>query len=188
MRLCSDCWVFGEVGKQHDRDGFDCGFKSLNDFIKLYARQNTSKGINRTHILCRVEEPAAIIGYFTLALKPVNDGRHDIPAILIGRFAVDERYAGRGIGGYLLLKALYLIEEVSQILGVALVHVDALDERAARFYERFGFKRRREQGLNLYMSMKALRASLTSPPDCPECARFAKLLGPDPQMPQSLSS
>jgi len=65
-------------------------------------------------------------------------GRYEVPVFRLGRLAVDRSVQGHGLGGELLLaageRALAVATEVG---GVALA-IDAKDDRAARWYERFG--------------------------------------------------
>lgn len=69
--------------------------------------------------------------------------RHNTPSsigvALIGRLAVDDRARGQGYGGRLLLDALKRIYRVSSDIGCHAAVVDAKDENAERFYQRFGF-------------------------------------------------
>jgi predicted GNAT family N-acyltransferase len=62
-------------------------------------------------------------------------------ATLIGRLAVQIEYQGHGIGTVLLARALRMAYESASRVGSSMVVVDAIDERAARFYEAFGFIR-----------------------------------------------
>ncbi len=62
-----------------------------------------------------------------------------VPVILIGRLAVDQPCKGRGLGASLLKDALLKGIEASRILGARAFIVDALDDNAERFYEKFGF-------------------------------------------------
>jgi ribosomal protein S18 acetylase RimI-like enzyme len=63
-----------------------------------------------------------------------------IPAALIGRLARDEKARGRGIGELLLADAVRRILSASKTLAVFAIVVDAKDERAAEFYEAYGFQ------------------------------------------------
>ncbi len=47
--------------REHNRDNFDSGEPSLNEFLKRYARQNNEKGLSRTFIT--VSETAVQIYY-----------------------------------------------------------------------------------------------------------------------------
>jgi len=94
---------------------------------------------------------ADVIGYYTLHQHVVY--AHEMPgtlrkrlshyprypATLIGRLAVDRRYAGRGYGRDLLLDALTRAIEVTPTVASLAVVVDALDGEAEKFYEHYGF-------------------------------------------------
>lgn len=41
----------------HNREAFDCGEASLNDFLKRFARQNNEKGLGRTYVAVKGNEP-----------------------------------------------------------------------------------------------------------------------------------
>jgi len=64
-----------------------------------------------------------------------------VSATLIGRLAVDKRNQGHGVGAVLLARALRTAYENASVVGSSMIVVDALDERAARFYEAHGFIR-----------------------------------------------
>lgn len=64
-----------------------------------------------------------------------------VPAILIGRLAVDLQFRGHGLGASLLQNAFVRAVQVSHQIGSAAIAVHARDETAVPFYERFGFTR-----------------------------------------------
>ena len=63
-----------------------------------------------------------------------------IPAILLGRLAVDRGHARQGIGSGLLKDAFLRARQVSRVAVARLLLPDALDEEARSFYLRHGFK------------------------------------------------
>jgi GNAT superfamily N-acetyltransferase len=63
-----------------------------------------------------------------------------IGAIYIAMFAVATRWQRRGIGAALFAHALHRAKRVANETGIWAVVLDALDERAERFYRRFGFE------------------------------------------------
>lgn len=67
--------------------------------------------------------------------------RYDrLPAVLVGRLAVDQGHRGKSLGKLLLLDALFRgLEQVAQVGAFAVV-VDAIDENAVEFYKHFGFQ------------------------------------------------
>lgn len=63
-----------------------------------------------------------------------------IPAVLLGRLAVDRRDQGAGLGSALLADAMRRAEAVAGQLGVRVLAVQAIDDAAKRFYEDRGFE------------------------------------------------
>ena len=150
MRLAAASIEIGPLNRDHDRRGFDCGVDGLNRYIWEQARQDESRGIARLFVATAVGSPSAILGFYTLsaaAISPANLSpefarrmpRHAVPAALVGRLAVDRRHAGQGLGGILLADAVLRAEVASEVIGIAVIVVDPLDEPARQFYRRFGF-------------------------------------------------
>ena len=128
------------------------GFSCRNAVFTRYLTERAGQDMRRraaTVVLMRRSGEAAVIGYYTISafgialadLNPTMQKRLPrypvVPSVLIGRLAVDERYEGKGLGRILLVDAL----ERAARLDVAVwgVVVDAIDEAAARFYQKFGF-------------------------------------------------
>jgi ribosomal protein S18 acetylase RimI-like enzyme len=122
------------------------------------------------------EDVRSIVGYYTLSsasvflsdlteesIKKLARYPH-AGAFLIGRLAIDERYKGQGLGAKLLRDALLRSLEQSKHIAAAVVAVDALNENARRFYERYGFESLRHQPdtfpHRLYLAMHKLEQSL----------------------------
>lgn len=139
------------LSRIHDRAAFDCGVPALNDFLRRVARQHQDKGVSRTTIRIDPEiAPATrIIGYFTLSAcesptsrLPVNIAKGYplvIPAVRLGRLAIDREFHGLGWGGLLLAEAIRRVANLMDQIGIAAMLVDAKDDAAADFYRRFGF-------------------------------------------------
>ena len=66
-----------------------------------------------------------------------RDSYPTVPAVRMGRLAVDQAFQGQGLGGALLADALTRAAR-SEIAAFALV-VDAKDEAATAFYRHHGF-------------------------------------------------
>src|SRR5262249_49547615 len=63
-----------------------------------------------------------------------------VPALLLGRLAVDRRHAGLGIGSALVAHVLATAVEINAKAACRAVVVTAIHERARRWWERLGFK------------------------------------------------
>ncbi|KVQ98754.1 acetyltransferase [Burkholderia ubonensis] len=78
-----------------------------------------------------------------------------IPAVRMGRLAIDHRYRERGLGAALLVNALRRAAR-SEIPTVALI-VDAKDEGAAAFYEHFDFQSLTHDPLALFLPLATVK-------------------------------
>lgn len=139
------------LGKQHDREGFCCGVDSLDTYLRTQASQDMRRKANAVFVLVPESQPAKVAGYFTLCAYGLSPGaipeeaRKFLPrypvvsATLLGRLAVSEDWQGQGIGSILLAKALGKEYENAAVVGSSMFVVDAIDERAIRFYVAHGF-------------------------------------------------
>ncbi len=85
--------------------------------------------------------------------------RYPAPAMRIGRLAVDRSAQGAGLGGGLLRHALYRAVELSREVGTCIILVDAIDENAKRFYEKYGFVSLIDLPLSLVLPMETIVAA-----------------------------
>ena len=146
----------------HDRAGFRCCEASLDDFLTRYAGQNHRSGLATTHVLTDAEHPARILAYASVAMAEVQLEalqardrdrlpRYPLPALRLARLAVDTAVQRRGHGEALLG---FVIDRARTLratdVGVCLVVVDALHERAAAFYAQYGFRHTAHDALTLY--------------------------------------
>ncbi len=164
----SDCWKFIPLEKKHNRSSFDCGNKELNEYLKRYARQNDKSGINKTFIAVKSDTPLIIDGYYTISSSviefqslPEENQRklpaYPIPAALIGRLAVDFACQGEGLGTELLVDALLRIVRASSEIGIYAVRVDAIDERAKKFYLKHEFILLEDSPMSLFLPLKTIK-------------------------------
>ncbi|MBI5444432.1 MAG: GNAT family N-acetyltransferase [Deltaproteobacteria bacterium] len=115
-----------------------------------------------------MEQPRAILGYFTLTLcearaeeLPESSRKlpsHPLPAVRLARLAVDGRHGSKGYGRLLLAEAVHRTVLISDQAGLVGLFVDAKDAGARAFYERFGFVPLRDQPLRLFLPRQTLLA------------------------------
>jgi GNAT superfamily N-acetyltransferase len=155
------------LGKKHDRVAFSCGIDALDTYLKKRASQETKKKIATTFVM--VESlTSAVIGYYTLSATsilladlPDETARKlpkypNVPATLLGRLAIDNRYQGRGYGELLIIDALRrALQATTEVASYAVV-VDAINERARSFYKHFGFCAFPDRTLHLFLPMKTM--------------------------------
>jgi ribosomal protein S18 acetylase RimI-like enzyme len=136
------------LSADHDRDSFDCGSPALNEYLSKRAGQDARRRI-ATCFAAIEKTSGQLAGYYTLSacgvaledlppdLKKKLPRYPTVPAILIGRLAVDRRFQGQRLGEALLANALCRM--LNAEIAAAIAVVDAKDEPAAKFYQRFGF-------------------------------------------------
>jgi GNAT superfamily N-acetyltransferase len=159
------------LSAEHAVSGFDCGVGSLNIWLERHARTASAAGSAQTFVVTDGSQGGRVVGYYALAVASITHEeatkratrgmpRHEIPAVLLARLAVDESVQRQGIGAFLLRDAMMRAITVSEEAGVRLMLVHAVNDEARRFYERFGFEPSPTDDMNLQMIIKDIRASL----------------------------
>jgi GNAT superfamily N-acetyltransferase len=77
--------------------------------------------------------------------------------ILLARLAVARGAQGQGLGRALLVDALKRCRELAEKLGVHAVEVDAIDQQAGKFYQKYGFTSLLDNPLHLYLPIATIR-------------------------------
>ena len=134
----------------HEAANFACGEESLDRWLHRYAGQGERRDATRTFVA--TDEQGTVRGYYTLvvgqlehveATEAVRKGlsqHFPIPVAILARFAVDERSQGLGLGASLLNDAFERICRAAEEVAVRAVVAHAINDAAAGFYERFGFR------------------------------------------------
>ena len=135
------------LAASHDISQFSSGVPTLDAWLRGKARLNEARGGARTYVTCDGDRVA---GFYSLAASSVERRRlssrvgrnmpDPVPVILLGQLAVDETWRGRGLGSDLLIDAVKRSLAAGGVVGTRAVVVQAVDERARAFYERFGFR------------------------------------------------
>ena len=122
-------YYFETLREEHDLSKFSCDSDDLNDFLKNDALNQQNEKLNLTKlVICDGE----IIGFVTLLtdvikLKLINEqsvkfkiksklgisSNNFIPAVKIGRFAIDKNYSKKGLGTYILKNILNNLNHTS---------------------------------------------------------------------------
>ena len=82
--------------------------------------------------------------------------KHPVPVARIGRLAVDNSTKGKGCGRLLVVDALRRIQGASMQIGVYAVVVDAKNDSAKSFYEKFGFIPFQDESMSLFIPLASL--------------------------------
>ena len=150
---------------RHSRSAFDCGSEPLNRYLQQQATQDARRRFASCFVA--VTDDNGIAGYYTLASSSVSlidlpvDTRKrlprypTVPAVRMGRLAVDRRFKGMGLGAALLADALTRAAR-SEIAAHALI-VDAKNETALAFYRHHGFIALPDAPLTVFLPLDTVR-------------------------------
>lgn len=152
------------LAKRHDRRGFSCGVGALDEYLLRFARQHADANVSRTYVAA---DGIAIRGFYCLAmsgirkenLPPKHVSRFPnfpLPVARLARLAVDLGLQRQGLGDLLLADALQRCLRLSAEIGMIGVMVDAKDERARGWYERYEFERLPDSPLTLWLPTAAI--------------------------------
>lgn len=135
-----------QLTANHLLSGFDCGTVSLNEWLIHRALKNEQSGWSRTYVVCCKNQ---VIGYYALAAGSVARAEatnrikksmpDPIPALVLDRLAVDCNWQGQNIGRGLFKDALARAINVSEQVGVRVIIVHVLNDKAEAFYRKHGF-------------------------------------------------
>jgi GNAT superfamily N-acetyltransferase len=134
----------------HDCSVFDSGEPVLDDWLRQRAWRNLQSGASRTYVVCPIGANR-IVGYFSLSMGQIlaqevtgamrrNMPRH-IPAVMLGRLAIEHAWQGKGLGRALLADVVRRALLASGEVSARLVVVHAISPAAEAFYLHHGFAR-----------------------------------------------
>jgi GNAT superfamily N-acetyltransferase len=163
-------WQIERLDKSHQRGEFHCSKPALDDFLRTLVSQYERRNLGRTYIAV-VKGQKPVQGYYTLASGAVSFQnlpeqaarklpRHPVPVVLLARLAVDQDAQGKGLGEALLVDALRRCLTLADAVGVHAVEVDAIDEHARAFYEKYGFTPLLDGTFHLYLPIATVREAL----------------------------
>jgi ribosomal protein S18 acetylase RimI-like enzyme len=136
------------LADRHDRTSFARGSAALDRYVRSQATKDMRRRVSACYAAVPVAS-AVVAGYYTISAAAValDDLPEDwakrlpryptIPAVRIGRLAVDRRFQRQGLGGILLADALgrALRSEIACHAAI----VEAKDDAAVAFYRHHGF-------------------------------------------------
>ena len=160
-------WVIEPLASHHDRQAFKSGNDALDTYLKRQAKQDIKRRICRVYVLTAQDSPNRVLGYYTLSTSVIELTdlperisrklpRHPVPAALLGRLAVAQSAQGAGLGQMLLANAVKRTLAVADEIGIYALLVDAIDDDARVFYERFGFSLLQQNGRRLFLPLKSI--------------------------------
>ena len=152
------------LAKNHDRRAFTCGVEALDAYLKRFARQHADANISRTYVAV---SGSTVQGFYSLAMSGIRRENlpekyasrfpnFPLPVARLARLAVAQTQQGQGLGELLLADALQRCLQISEAIGMLGVIVDAKDEKARGWYERYEFERLPDAPLTLWLPTAAI--------------------------------
>lgn len=159
--------------KVHDRSAFDSGSPDFDEWLRRYSTQNRRQNTAATWVI--TDADAVVGAYVSLAMTsidrsaaPTSVAKHSpdpVPALLIGRLAVDRSLAGRAVGTALVAHVLATALDLNERAACRAVVVSALDDDVRSWWERLGFHPfdpADPDNLDLYLLASEIDATLHS--------------------------
>lgn len=162
---------------KHDRAAFCCGVDQVDNVFKKTVNKLSKADNARLEVM--TSEDGAVIGFYALNAHAIDyqdlpqkfaRGRPShgtIPAAFLSMIGVDQRHAGQGYGGDLLVDALFRIATAAESIGIAVVILDVLDDgnadliaRRKALYAKYGIQSLPSNPLRTFLPVAAVRKLL----------------------------
>ncbi len=156
---------------RHDREQFDSGEPVLDEGLRRYAGQNRRRDTAATWVITTADD--VVVAYASVAMTGIDRSAappkltkaapDPVPALLLGRLAVDRSYAHLGIGTALAAHVLATAVELNEKAACRAVVVTALNASARNWWQRLGFQPfypNNPEELDLYLLTSEIAATL----------------------------
>jgi GNAT superfamily N-acetyltransferase len=140
---------FEMLADGHDRTAFRCGEDALDRYFQTQVTQDIRRRITNCFVMVEVAT-GSVAAYYTLSAAsipfldlPAEETKRlprypTLPAVRIGRLAVEQRFQRRGLGELMLMNAVH--RTMQDAAAAFALLVDAKNDQAAVFYQRYGFR------------------------------------------------
>ena len=154
------------LNSAHNRKGFSSGVEPLDRYFRELVTQDVKRRVSNCFVA--LDAAGAIAGYYTFAAAslPLTELSADekqrlpryalLPAGLIGRLAVDQKYQGQRLGSALMDAAARAEPAIFALI------VDAKDDSAVTFYQRHEFRRFVSKPASLFLPIAAALQALST--------------------------
>lgn len=138
------------ITTKHDLEDFRSGEETLDNWLRERAIANMELSASRTYVICP-SGSRKVIGYYAVCMGQILNQEvigsmrrnmpRQIPTVMLGRLAVDQKWQGKGLGGALLRDAVERSNRASKEVSARLMIVHAISLEAETFYLHHGFIR-----------------------------------------------
>jgi len=160
---------FETLGDGHDRAAFRCGDATLDRYFQTQATQDIRRRIANCFVVVETAT-SQVAAYYTLSAAsiPLVDLPPDqtkrlpryptLPAVRIGRLAVDQRFQRLGLGELMLMNAVH--RTIQDAAAAFALLVDAKNDQASAFYQRYGFRPIASKPRTLFLPLATAQGTL----------------------------
>jgi len=138
------------LAEAHNCSEFSCGEPVLDEWLQRRALDNIHLGASRTYVVCP-KDSQKVVGYYALSMGQILNQEvtgsmrrnmpKSIPAVILGRLAIDQNWQGYGLGKLLLADVVERSLRASSEVSARLIVVHAISPSAEAFYLHHGFTR-----------------------------------------------
>ena len=141
----------------------------LDEWLRERALQNMEMAASKTYVICNAGT-LRVVGFYALCMGQIlnqevagsmrrNMPRH-IPAVVLGRLAIDRDWQGQGLGQALLNDAVLRALKAAGEVSARLLLVHAISPAAEQFYLHHGFTRLPVETPSFALDLVKLRKSV----------------------------
>jgi ribosomal protein S18 acetylase RimI-like enzyme len=160
---------FETLGANHDRGAFCSGDDALDRYFQTQVTQDIRRHITNCFVVVEAAT-GRVAAYYTLSAAsiPLVDLPPDetkrlpryptLPAVRIGRLAVDRQFQRRGLGELMLINAVH--RTIQDAAAAFALLVEAKSDLVAGFYRRYGFRPIADKPRTLFLPLATAQKTL----------------------------
>ena len=163
---------FELLSEQHDRTPFRCGEEALDRYFQAQVTQDIRRRVANCFVVVETATQR-VATYYTLSAAsipltelPADEAKRlprypAVPAVCIGRLAVDQHFQRRGLGELMLMNVVH--RTIQDAAAAFALLVDAKDDVAVRFYQHYGFRLIAGKPRTLFLPLATAQKTLVKP-------------------------
>lgn len=152
-----------------DRAAFCCGHGKIDNFFRNNACDQHKRHKVRVYVALI---GGAIVGYYYLVAQSTPPDRvseeaikkfgrvNATPCVYLGMIGTHKEFQKNGIGKTLMVHAMRRTLDVAHLIGIYALTLEAVDEKTAGTYERWGFKYFLDGELAMFLPLATIKEIL----------------------------
>jgi ribosomal protein S18 acetylase RimI-like enzyme len=170
--LISDFEIKKLAKKDLNNFNFDCGIADLNEFLRDDALLQQEQKVNITYLWI-LKKSKKIAGYVTIScdsihlsgqkkeeMQKIGISYRALPALKIGRMAVDNNYFKNGLGTLMIWFAIEIVKQLNNFSGCRFLTLESKNDssipdskKPIHFYKKLGFVTTKERKKTAYIPL-----------------------------------